>query len=132
VIHIQTRSTLPDVIYEMSLSKRIPDAETLDDFVRWYPEHATALTEFAIALAVDALEHSADSLDDRTRSDVVSPVVSRIMSQFQNRLFDLSERRATANNRDPRIPNSNPFDALDRHAFRSLASQLDVSTVLLA
>ena len=46
--------SLRDVLYEFSLSGHVPNAEVLDEFIRRYPEHATALSEFAIALALDA------------------------------------------------------------------------------
>ena len=42
-------------MYAMSLAKAVPDAELLDEFARRYPQHADALTEFAIELAIDAL-----------------------------------------------------------------------------
>ncbi len=49
-----TRSPTPlrDVLYELSLAKDLPDAELLDEFIRRYPEHARALTEFAIELVI--------------------------------------------------------------------------------
>ena len=49
-----TNKSLSDAMYAMSLAKRIPDAELVEDFVRRYPLHAEALTEFAVELAIDA------------------------------------------------------------------------------
>jgi len=124
---------LRDAMYAMSLAKPVPDAELLDDFVRRYPEHADALTEFAIELAVDALQHGDDDdLDLPADPDAISPVVSRVMSQFQNRLFEISKKQAPeAPSRAAMAPIANPFASLDRDGFRALASQLGMNTVLL-
>ncbi|MGA9764021.1 MAG: hypothetical protein WBQ49_05040 [Rhodomicrobium sp.] len=131
MIHTRTHTTLPDAIYAMSLIRRIPDAETLDEFVRRYPEHADALTEFAIELAVDALEHADDPVDPPIDSEAVSPVVSRVMSLFQNRLFDIAAKREPTPGVAKLASSVSPFAALDRQEFRSLALRLDVNTVLL-
>jgi hypothetical protein len=128
-----TNTPLRDALYAMSLAKSIPDAELLDEFVRRYPEHADALTEFAIELAIDALQHGDDDLDIPADPDAISPVVSRVMSQFQNRLFEVGRKRAEEPPaRAATAPVVNPFAALDRDRFRALASQLDINTVLLS
>ena len=59
MIETLTYTPLRDAMYAMSLAKPVPDAELLDEYVRLYPEHAEALTEFAVELAVDALLHDA-------------------------------------------------------------------------
>ena len=51
-----TQTPLRDAMYAMSLAKPVPDAELLDDFVRRYPQHADALTEFAIELAIELVD----------------------------------------------------------------------------
>lgn len=78
-------SPLRDVLYELALSKPVPDAELLESFIRRYPEHATQLTEFAVALALDALAEPDRPLHEPA-SDALSPQVSRAMSRFHNRL----------------------------------------------
>jgi hypothetical protein len=124
---------LRDAMYTMSLAKAVPDAELLDEFVRRHPEHAEALTEFAIELAVDALRHGdADDLDLPADPDMISPVVSRVMSQFQNRLFEISKKQAPeTRSRAVMAPVVNPFASLERDDFRALASQLSMNAVLL-
>ena len=82
MIETPTYTPLRDAMYAMSLAKPVPDAELLDEYVRLYPEHAEALTEFAVELAVDALLHDADQTDFPEHPEAVSPVVSRVMSQF--------------------------------------------------
>ena len=128
-----TDTPLRDAMYAMSLAKAVPDAELLDEFVRRYPEHADALTEFAIELALDGLQHGDDDLDVPADPDAISPVVSRVMSQFQNRLFEISQKRAPSPAaRAATASVANPFSALDRDGFRALASRLDINTALLS
>jgi hypothetical protein len=57
MINTVTQTSQRDVMYAMSLAKAVPDAELLDEFARRYPQHAVALTEFAIELAIDSLMH---------------------------------------------------------------------------
>jgi hypothetical protein len=130
---MMTNTPLRDAIYAMSLAKPIPDAELLDEFVRRYPAHADALTEFAIELAVDALQHGDDDIDVPADPETISPMVSRVMSRFQNRLFEISQSRPKkVPARVASAPALNPFAALDRGGFRELAARLAMNTVLLS
>jgi hypothetical protein len=92
MINFATQTSLRDA---MSLAKAVPDAELLDEFTRRYPQHADALTEFAIELAIDSLMHRDDEEDILADADTVSSVVSRVMSQFENQLYERRQRRAT-------------------------------------
>ena len=126
----RTPTPLRDVLYALSLAKPIPDAEVLDDFVRRYPEYAAALTDFAIELVMDAL--SSEAVNECTPSEtttVVSPAVSRAMSRFQNRLYAVQQAKAE---RSVTAPVENPFAALDRSSFRSLAQRLNANAVFLS
>jgi hypothetical protein len=129
-----THTPLNDALYAMSLAKAIPDAELLEEFVRRYPKHADALTEFAIELAMDALQYGDDDLDIPADPESISPMVSRVMSQFQNRLFEVEKKRAKES--PVRVaasaPAVNPFVAMDRDGFRALASRLNINAVLLS
>lgn len=127
-------TTLRDAMYAMSLAKEFPDAELLDDFVRRYPGHADALTEFAIDLAIDALLHREGDEDLPADPEAVSPVVSRVMSQFQNRLYELrqGQERTIPRARAASAEISNPFASLDRDRFRALASRVHANTALLS
>jgi hypothetical protein len=133
----QTMSNTPlrDAMYAMSLAKPIPDAELLDEFVRRYPEHAEALTDFAIELAVDALMHGDDDEEAEVPVDMeaINPAVSRVMSQFQNRLFEMAQKRAVEPPaRAATASVANPFADLDRGGFRALASRLDINSAFLS
>jgi hypothetical protein len=124
-------TSLRDAMYAMSLAKRAPDAELLDQFVRQYPKHAEALTNFAIELTLDALEHGDEEVD--ATPNPISPVVSRVMSKFQNGLFEMAHKRVAEQPMEiARAPTANPFASLDRKSYRALASHLDINTVLLS
>jgi len=130
-----TNTPLRDAIYAMALAKPVPDAELLDEFARRYPQYAEALTDFAIELAIDALQHGDDDdLDIPADPEVISSVVSRVMSKFQNRLFEISQKRAAAEPpaRAATASIQNPFSALDREGFRALAARLDINAAFLS
>jgi hypothetical protein len=130
-----TNTPLRDAMYAMSLAKSVPDAELLDEFVRRYPEHAEALTDFAIELAIDALRHGDDDEETEAPTDLeaISSAVSRVMSQFQNRLFEMSQERTEAPSaRVATTPVANPFASLDRARFRALASSIDANAVMIS
>lgn len=129
-------SPLRDVLYEFSLAKRVPDAELLDDFVRRFPKYADSLTEFAIELAMDALRPEPE-VDSKAEIDLnhVSPVVSRAISRFHNRLHAVRRATKQANNHAllPETANAlNPFTELSRAAFRTLADRIGANTVFVA
>ena len=129
----KTDASLRDAMYALSLAARVPDAELLDAFVRRYPQHADALTEFAIELTADAMLDGNEEPDMPADPDAVSPAVSRAMSQFQNRLFAVRKGRAAGSPaRAIASPVRNPFASLDREGFRALASRINANTVLLA
>lgn len=126
---------LRDVLYEFSLAKRVPDAELLDDFVRRFPKYADSLTEFAIELAMDALRPEPE-VDSRAEIDPnrVSPVVSRAMSRFHNRLHAVRQATKPTSNRapSPEVADApNPFADLSRAAFRALAKGIGANAVFV-
>jgi hypothetical protein len=133
MIMTATQTSLRDAMYAMSLAKAVPDAELLDEFARLYPQYADALTEFAIELAIDSLMHRSDEEDVPADADEISSVVSRVMSQFENQLYERRQARAvTPPARAATASVENPFAALDRQGFRALVSQLDVNTAFLS
>ena len=133
MITTATQTSLRDAMYAMSLARTVPDAELLDEFARLYPQYADALTEFAIELAIDSLMHRSDEEDVPADADAISSVVSRVMSQFENQLYERRQARAaTPPARAATAPVENPFAALDRQGFRALVSQLDVNSVFLS
>ena len=131
-------SSLRDALYELSTEQHVPDAALLDDIVRRYPQYAAELTEFAIALAVDALHDAATESAESDTDDApitVTPAVSRAMSRFHNRLHAVSKTE-TGPSEEQSLTDSgsvpvNPFEALGRSEFRDLASRLDVNNVFI-
>jgi hypothetical protein len=66
-------------------------------------------------------------------ANTISPIVSRVMSQFENQLYERRQARAvTLPARAATTSVANPFVDLDRQEFRRLVSQLDVSNVFLS
>lgn len=133
---IPSAAPLRDVLYDFSVAQRVPDAGLLDDFVRRFPQYADPLTEFAIELAMDVLRP--DPVVDAKATvdpDLVSPVVSRAMSRFQNRLHAVQQ--ATKPNSDRASPSvvadaPNPFAELSRAAFRTLVDRIGANSVFVA
>jgi len=128
--------SLRDAFYALSIAQDVPDAKLLDDIVRRYPDFGEELTEFAIALAIDALrgERVSDAAEAALDPRVVSPAVSRAISHFQNRLHavtvaasETETKPATAASAEA----SNPFVALPRQEFRALAERLNANAVFV-
>lgn len=107
-------TSLSDAKYHLALSQSSPDAELLEEVVRRFPEHATELTEFAIALALDSFGSSDE--DTFAASSKTSAAVSKAMSRFHNRLY--TERKASAPVAES--PH-NPFASMSRSELRAFA-----------
>lgn len=126
---------LRDALYALSTAETVPNANLLDDLVRRFPQFGDELTDYAIAIAIDALrgecvlEAAEAALDPTT----VSPAVARAMSRYQNRLHAETMGRASAIATDrPSTAAVNPFSALSREEFRGFARRLDVNSVFVA
>ena len=80
---------LREALYALAMAKHIPDAQTLDKIVCQYPQFGDELTDFAVELVLDALRKAVpDTVNAAAdRSNAVSPVVSRAISRFHNRLY---------------------------------------------
>lgn len=123
---------LREALYALSMAKRVPDAEVLDDVVREYPEFAEELTEFAVDLVVNSLR---ESPFDEGVADInlehLDRDVSQGISRFHNRVYALrqeaekrrGERNATSHGTE------NPFVGLARAKFREVATRLGANTV---
>ena len=92
-MNVSNSTPLKDVLYAFSMAQPIPNAELLDDFVRRYPTHATALTDFAISIVLDLARGGSDEEPAHEIEPTVSKAVSRAMSRFQNKLFEVQQSR---------------------------------------
>lgn len=129
-----TPPALREAFYFLSTAQEVPDAGLLDDLVRRYPQFGEELTDFAIAVAIDALrgDHVVEAAESGVDPTSVSPAVSRAMSHFQNRLYAVTTeevKEGTAHANVAEAPN--PFSGLARSEFRALASRLNASAVFI-
>ncbi len=131
----RTPTPLPDVLYAFSLDERDLNADLLDSFIRIYPEHAEALTDFAIELAVDSLRanEAVECTEAKASPSRRSPAVSRAMSRFQNRLHAVKQLASVPTSQPSHDVTraTNPFESLDRRALRTLAEDLKANTVFV-
>lgn len=124
-----------EAFYELSMAKHIPDAALLDDVVHRYPQFAEELTDFAIKLALDALqgEATADAAEAAVDPGNVSPAVSRAMSRFHNRLHAV-RREAEIVQPERALPSEpviNPFEGIGRQEYRDFVKRIGVNSVLV-
>ncbi len=127
------RTSLRDLFYAFSLAKEVPDAELLDEYVRLYPNHAAALTDFAIEMIIDAANGRVQGTSEFGELKV-SATVSRVMSRFQSRLFDTrgTEAISAGHVAMSLVPVANPFATLNREDFRRLGRSLRANPVFMA
>ena len=126
-----TARPLRDVLHEFVLATEpVPRPELLDEFARKYPEHATALTDFAVELTLDSFADAADDHSAGVLQSSASPAVAQAMSRFHNRLYAV---RAVASSvrAAPKLATENPFAALDRAQLRALSHRLNANTVFV-
>jgi hypothetical protein len=119
---------LRNVLYELALAKPAPDAALVDEFVRYYPEYAADLTEYAIELALDAIAAHNEPIERPVA--ITPPSVSRAMSRFHNRLHAV-RKETDAKAADAARAVENPFATLTRSEIRALAQRLHANTVLV-
>ena len=118
----ESNRPLGEVLNALALAMPVPNAGILEDFVRRYPEHADALTEFAVELAVEFGGES-DEDEDLPASGAVSQAAGKAISHLQNYTFEL-ERKAKGG----ASVVTDPFSAMTREQFRAFASNLGVNT----
>ena len=125
---------LREALYVLATEQDVPDAKLLDDVVRQYPEFGEELTEFAIAIAIDALsgDRVVEDAEGAIDPSAVSPAVSRAMSHFQNRLHAVTAGTAEATSASAQVDDApNPFSRLTRSEFRDCASRLNANVVFI-
>lgn len=76
---------LDDVLYELALTCSCPNAKTINDFVRRYPEHSREIVEFAAERALQAMR-GGQSTDIEPCTTETSAAVARALIFFQHHL----------------------------------------------
>jgi len=128
-----TQIKLSDALYEFSLAQDVPSAALLDSFIQRYPAYAKELTDLAVELVIDSISEETPSPKDDLQSQKDSAVnltVSRAMSHYQNRLYELQqgkEIKADARFSNGNIP-ADPFKNMDTAAFRSFSRAINANT----
>lgn len=125
---------LREAFYAISMAQDVPDARLLDDVIRRYPQFGEELTDFAIAIAVDALcgDRLVEGAEVAIATNTVSPAVSRAMSHFQNRLHSaMAGANKTESTRANLVDATNPFLGLSRDEFRAVATRLQANAVFV-
>lgn len=129
-----TPRALREAFYVLSTTQDVPDARLLDDIIRQCPEFGQELTDFAIAVALDALcgDRVIEAAEAAIDPTAVSPAVSRAMSHFQNRLFAVATDGGHMKSARMRIVDvPNPFMRLPREEYRAFATRLHANTVFV-
>jgi hypothetical protein len=130
LINERTRR-LDDALYALSQTGPAPDAAALEHLVRRYPEHAAELTDYAIELALDALDDEADDDVVETASPDVTAAVLDAMSHFHNTLYALRSAQEHNVKVDRSATVANPLASLDRADLRALGPRLHANTVFV-
>ena len=117
----QNKKPLSEVLIALAMAMPEPDAGILEKFVRDYPQHADALTDYALELV---LELNGETEDDEglPASGALTPAASRAMSHLQNVTFELARKAGSSPSAVP-----DPFAAMSRARFRAFVSDLGVN-----
>lgn len=128
-----TPHALREAYYVLSTAQEVPDAKLLDDIVRRYPQFGQELTEFAIAIAVDALrgDRVVEAAEAAIDTTAISPAVSRAMSHFQNQLHAHITRAPEVKSAHQFADAANPFAGMSRSEYRAFAARLNANAVFV-
>lgn len=118
---IQNNKPLSEVLNALALAMPVPNAAILDKFVSDYPQHADALTDYALELALDLHGETEDD-EDLPASEALTPAARNAMSHLQNFTFELERKGGSA---APGI--TDPFATMSRERFRTFVSDLGVN-----
>ena len=126
----RSATSLEEAFYALALAKPKLDAAVLDEFARRYPDHAGALTDFAIELVLDALQDDEEEVLPPESAET-SAAVSRAMSRFHNRLYVVKKTGERAPETKGGAEPANPFSSLDRAELRALGARIGANTVFV-
>ena len=82
----RTNVELREAFLELAMGEGYPDPDTLDAFVRLFPDHAEELTNFAIDLVITSRANEDESFV-AAEGGALDVEVASALSAFQNALF---------------------------------------------
>ena len=128
-----TPRALREAYYVLSTAQDVPDAKLLDDIVRQHPKFGEELTDFAIAIAIDALrgDRAVEAAEAAIEPTAISPAVNRAMSHFQNRLHAHTTRAPEVKSAHHVADAVNPFVGMSRSEYRAFAARLNANAVFV-
>lgn len=129
----RTPVALRDAMIELSMGGSHPDPETLDALVKRLPEHAEALTEFALDLLILGLA-SEDEGFVVANDEALNAEASSALSVFQNALYRARHEGevASASSAAHLVEVvENPFEKLNRAGIRAAADALGSSVIFV-
>ena len=118
----ESNKPLSEVLNALAMAMPVPDAGILEKFVRDYPQHADALTDYVLEIALKLNGETEDD-QDLPASEALPPAASRAMSHLQNVTFELARRGGSSG---PAV--TDPFASMGRERFRTFVSDLGVNT----
>lgn len=105
--------TVEDVLLAFAVEP-VQDRVTLEHYLKRYPQHAEALVDYSIELMIDPSRR-------RTNDEVPSEqIVAQAWRQFEEAVHSTNKETAT-----------NPFAHLNPAAFKAVARNLDITSLLL-
>ncbi len=127
---------LEDALYTLSIGDRLPSATLLDELVRRHPKYANELTDAAISIVLDVLSQG-DLEEYEVEQNETSPAVSRAMSHFHNRIYQVEKAAKPAPVAVPAKPAQSAREAptlfvtYNKNDVRTLSEALGVNTVFI-
>ena len=118
---------LHDVLHEFVLTAERPDANSLEEFVKKYPQFSMELTNFAAEWLLQDLLPENEASKEKAAS---SALISKTMSRLQNKLYEVDHTEA---NREQEInSNVNPFEGYQPTELKKIARSLGIDTTIMA
>lgn len=128
----RTNVELREAFLELAMGEGYPDPDTLDAFVRLFPDHAEELTNFAIDLVITSRANEDESFV-AAEGGALDVEVASALSAFQNALFAARQGEKVSSSVEgatvARI--ENPFARLDRGGMKAVTTGLHANAVFV-
>jgi len=118
---------LHDVLHEFVMAVERPDANSLEEFVKKYPQFSAELTNFTAEWLLQDLLSENDTSEKNVASGAL---ISKAMSRLQNKLYEVG--RTEANREQETNSNVNPFEGCQPAELKKIARSLGIDTTIMA